>query len=130
MWVAGLRGSGLNLGHTSRDWQDSNSGYFDFAMEDKGMKDIPAIVQKIQEVSDVEKVTYAGYSQGSTIMFYGLASDVEESFFADNVNAFIGIAPCVVLPFWLGRKESGYNRWINSDWETIEEFPLFNGTDF
>lgn len=30
-------------------------------------------------------------------MFYGLSSEVEENFFADNVNGFIALAPCIQL---------------------------------
>ena len=33
LWVVSLRGSENNLGHTSLDWRDPNSGYYDFAME-------------------------------------------------------------------------------------------------
>ena len=62
MWVGGLRGSKYNLGHTSKDWQDQSSGYFNFGVENKGMEDLPSIIKKVQEVSNVEKVTYAGYS--------------------------------------------------------------------
>lgn len=80
------------------DWHDSSSGYFNFGQENKGKEDVPAIIKKIQEVSNVEKVTYAGYSQGSTIMFFGLSSELEESFFAENVKAFIPIAPCMIFP--------------------------------
>ena len=44
------------------DWKDSSSGYFNFGQENKGKEDVPAIIKKIQEVSNVEKVTYVGYS--------------------------------------------------------------------
>ena len=63
-------------------------------------------------------------------MWYGLASDVEESFFADNVNAFIGIAPCIVLPFWSEDKERAYNAWIASDGAAGDAYPLLNGPNF
>ena len=100
-------------------------------MEQKGMYDVPAIVSKIKEVTGVEKVTYSGYSQGSTIMFYGLASQVEEEFFADNVNAFIGIAPCVILPFWKGNnKRKARREWLATDWLVDDEFPLLLGENF
>ena len=95
------------------------------------MYDVPAIVEKIKEVSGVKKVTYAGYSQGSTIMFYGLASQVEEDYFAENVNAFIGIAPCVILPFWKGsNKKKARREWLQTDYKVQEEFPLLLGPDF
>ena len=47
LWVGGLRGSKYNLGHTSMDYQDVSSGYFNFGIENKGMEDVPAIISKI-----------------------------------------------------------------------------------
>jgi len=39
-----------------------------------GQYDIPAMLDKIIEVSDNEKVSYVGYSQGTSQMLYALAT--------------------------------------------------------
>ena len=45
-------------------------------------------------------------------MFYALTKDTEESFFADNMAAFIALAPCMVsdnIPY-------DYKTFINTEW--------------
>lgn len=62
-------------------------------------------------------------------MFHGLSSDVEESFFADNINAFIPIAPCMIVP---NRQYDDYPRedvidtWLNHTPALSFEFPVSN----
>ena len=50
---------------------------------------IPTVVSKIFVVIGKEKLTYMGYSQGTSQMFYGLATN--EDFFADKVNRFTAL---------------------------------------
>jgi len=59
-----------------------------------GRYDVPANLQKIIEVSGSEKVTYVGYSQGTSQMFYALASD--ELKIADMLERVIMLAPCII----------------------------------
>ena len=46
-----------------------------------GTLDLPAMVQFILKVTSKEKLTYIGFSQGTTQMLYGLAH-MEDYFFA------------------------------------------------
>ena len=59
--------------------------------------DLPPCIDKILEVRpDAQKVTYIGYSQGTTLMFYGLAA-MEEEFYGSKIKRAVMFAPCV---FW------------------------------
>ena len=58
--------------------------------------DLPAEIDKIIEVTGEPKVTYVGISQGTFLMFYGLA-EFEEEYFAQTVNKFIALAPCIYV---------------------------------
>ena len=60
------------------------------------MYDVPAFIDKILEETNKEKVTYIGYSQGTAQMFYAL-SKLEDSYFADRINRFVAMAPCLML---------------------------------
>ena len=47
-----------------------------------GRYDDVALIKAIKERSAAEKVFYLGYSQGTTQMFYGLTTELEEDFYA------------------------------------------------
>ena len=66
---------------------------WNFSWAEMGTIDIPAIVDKIIEVTGQEKVTLMGYSQGSSQMYYGLAK--RQDFFADRVHRFVALASCI-----------------------------------
>ena len=60
-----------------------------------GKYDLPAITNFIKGRTGVAKMAYIGYSQGTTQMFYSLATpytNVEE-----HLNIFIAIAPCTII---------------------------------
>ena len=56
-----------------------------------GDNDIPAVIQYIIQETNHPKVAYIGHSQGTTQMFYGLATN--EDFFADKVSVFMALGP-------------------------------------
>ena len=56
-----------------------------------GEFDLPAVIDYIIEQTDQPKVAYIGHSQGTTQMFYALATN--EKFFRDKVSIFVALAP-------------------------------------
>ena len=128
VWVGNLRGTVYSRGHTSLDSSDPASTYWDFNLAQKGMLDVPATIEKIKEVSGVEKVAYMGYSTGSTIMFYALTQETEENYLADNISAFIAVAPCMILQ----RGVVDYDTFIATDWQPIKNnvYPNALGENF
>lgn len=119
VWLANMRGTRYSRKHTSLDPSDISSDYWKFSWAEKGMLDIPAAIKKVKETSGVEKVAYIGYSQGTTIMFYALTKEVEESFFADNVSGFIALAPCMIPQQAL----VSYDNFIATDWQALDNYP-------
>ena len=87
---------------------------------------MPATVKLIKEVTGVEKVAYAGFSQGTTLAFYALTKEIEETFWADNVSVFIALSPCLVIP----SAESNYESFMNHDWKAVDVFPNMLGENF
>ena len=62
-------------------------------------------------------------------MFHALSSDVEETFFADNVNAFIPIAPCMIVPnhqYDAYPKEDVIDWWLSYTPALSRQFPISN----
>ena len=58
-----------------------------------GIYDQPANIEKILEVTGKPKLTYIGYSQGTTQMIYGLA--LKYDYFADRLNNVLLVSPCM-----------------------------------
>jgi len=59
-----------------------------------GTFDVPAILDKITEVSECDKVSWIGYSQGTSQLFYSLATDEDK--IADKLERAIMLAPCAL----------------------------------
>ena len=57
-----------------------------------GTEDVPAFIDKIVEITAQPKVTYIGYDQGNTQIFYGLT---QKPSLASRINKVIALAPCV-----------------------------------
>ena len=64
---------------------------YDFTWDVMGTSDLPAFLNKITELNGNKKVTYVGYGQGNSQMFYGLAKN--EQYFASKVDKAIMLAP-------------------------------------
>ena len=62
VWLGNMRGTMYSRDHTTLDSSDTTSDYWNFSMAEKGMLDVPAAVMKIKDVTNVDKVAYAGYS--------------------------------------------------------------------
>ena len=86
---------------------------------------MPATVKLIKEVTGVEKVAYAGFSQGTTLAFYALTKEIEETFWADNVSCFIALAPCLIIP-----PSQTYEDFIDGEWKALPSYPNFLGENF
>ena len=67
----------------------------DYSWEEMGRYDLPAVTQFIKKKTGVEKMTYIGYSQGTTQMFYSLATSRTQ--IEQSLDIFIAIAPCTVI---------------------------------
>ena len=59
-----------------------------------GMYDIPAVLEKIIEVTGKPKVTIVAYSQGSSQIYYALAK--KQDYFAERVHRFVACATCII----------------------------------
>jgi len=62
-----------------------------------GKSDVPAALDKIIEVTGNPKVSYVGFSQGTSQLLYGLASQPVNRI-ADKLDRAVLLAPCVYTP--------------------------------
>ena len=69
--------------------------YWKFSFEEMGEKDTPAIVEFILKETGVKKLTYVGYSQGNTQLFYALATN--SAYWSDKLDVFVAVSPTTRL---------------------------------
>lgn len=93
IWMGNNRGTEYSQGHKTLTTDDK--AYWEYSWAEMGLYDGPANIKTIKQQTNVEKLLYLGYSQGTVQMFYGLAH-LEESFYADNLYKMVALAPCFV----------------------------------
>ena len=60
-------------------------------------------------------------------MLYALTKEIEETFFADNVSAYIALAPCILKP---ETPYGSYEDYIYTDWQGVKPYPSIFAHDF
>jgi pimeloyl-ACP methyl ester carboxylesterase len=83
VWLGNTRGNIFSHGHVSKDPYDLNSGYDYYTIDDFVQFDLISTINFIKEKTGVEKMSYIGHSQGTTMFFMLVMhnpSFAEESF--------------------------------------------------
>lgn len=93
MWIYGARGTRYS-NTNDRDGEWSLKERWNFTWADMGMLDVPACIEKMQEVTFAPKVNVIGHSQGTAMMWYALSKN--QDYFAEKVNRFVAIAACII----------------------------------
>lgn len=107
MWLGSNSGSDPT---TYTDLSDSEEEKWTLDWTHMGIHDVPAMINKIKEVSGADKVTYIGYSQGNALMHYGL-SKLEDDFYSANLARFISMATCVFDQGRSGSWKKSARKW-------------------
>uniref|UniRef100_A0A7E4VBG5 Lipase n=1 Tax=Panagrellus redivivus TaxID=6233 RepID=A0A7E4VBG5_PANRE len=81
VWLANVRG---NTFSPPKSWA--------YSFQEHATYDIPAMVNKMMNVTGAPSIYYIGYSQGTTMMFARLA---EDPIFATKIRKFFALAPVV-----------------------------------
>ncbi|XP_049818494.1 lipase 1-like [Aethina tumida] len=93
VWLLNLRGSFYGMNHTSLDPEEDKS-FWDFSFHEYGFYDVAATIDYILNVTQVDKITTLGHSQGSTITFVTLASRPE---YNKKIKLNVSFAPSCYL---------------------------------
>ena len=78
-----------------RQHYEDNRDKYDYSFPEMGKYDLPAMIETMRQVTNQPKVTYIGYSIGTTQMIHALTQQ-EETYFSDRVEKCILLAPCVL----------------------------------
>ena len=105
VWMANNRVSQYsNVNRNYPDADDPSAANFaadfkakyDVDWTDMGTKDLPAFIDKVLEVSGKDKLSYIGYSTGTTQLTYAL-STVTTDYFTSRIERAIYQAACVFM---------------------------------
>ncbi|KAI6192020.1 Beta-MPP [Aphelenchoides bicaudatus] len=88
VWLGNLRGNIYAQDHI--DPNKKLEDFWNFSWDDMAEHDLPAMFDKIEEVTGQKKVWYLGHSQGVTIMLARLSTDPE---FHKRLHAVFALAP-------------------------------------
>ncbi|CAL8080470.1 unnamed protein product [Orchesella dallaii] len=76
VWLINARGTSYSQGHKTLD-SENDAEYWNFSWHEMGVYDLPAVLDKIEEVTGNAKVYYVGFSMGTTAYFVGLSERPE-----------------------------------------------------
>ena len=111
IWMGNNRGT--KYSNVSEKFPDDDDSFerWDFSYAELGIYDNPAFMDLIMQQTGAPKVTYIGYSMGTSQMFYGL-TQLEQTYYGKYMEKFIAIAPCVyVEPVTYEEYQNGYGKW-------------------
>ena len=94
VWLTNSRGNKYCKKHEK--FTDKDYEFWQYSFNELGNYDIPAIIKYIKEVNiSGEKIIYFGHSQGTSLMFSGLAQKFD--FYKENLKLFVALAPVARL---------------------------------
>ncbi|RUS90097.1 hypothetical protein EGW08_002139 [Elysia chlorotica] len=88
VWLANSRGNIYSTNHTAMD--PNSNEFWDFSWDEMARYDLPAMIDFITMETGQAKISYVGYSQGTTIGFAALSQNARV---AAKVRLFIALAP-------------------------------------
>ena len=86
VWVGNNRGNPYSKFHKTLV-PDADVKYWDFSFEEMGLYDTKAMIQHINNETNKKKISYIGFSQGGTQMYYGLA--LNNQWFKEHLSLVI-----------------------------------------
>merc|ERR1711872_1016863 len=66
VWLGNYRGNTYSRNHTFLNPDDQSGGFWDFTWDEMAHYDIPAMIEKVLEVTGQSELFYAGHSMGTT----------------------------------------------------------------
>ena len=94
VWLTNSRGNKYCKKHEIFD--EKSFEFWQYSFNELGMYDIPAVIKYIKIINKSgEKIIYFGHSQGTSLMFSGLAQKFD--FYKENLKLFVALAPVARL---------------------------------
>ncbi|CAH0718898.1 unnamed protein product, partial [Brenthis ino] len=107
VWLANFRG---NIYTSHETYTRADRRFWEYSFHEHGTLDLPACIDKVLNVTGLQKLLYVGYSMGTTTAFIMLSERPE---YNDKLLSYVALAPAVYLT----------NIKLFAEW-TLKEFPI------
>ncbi|XP_047027848.1 lipase 3-like [Helicoverpa zea] len=91
VWLGNLRGTVYST-HTNLTKNDPK--FWDFSFHEHGKYDLPAMIDRVLNITGLDKIMLVGYSMGTTSSFIMFSQRPE---YNDKLIAFVALAPAVYM---------------------------------
>ena len=93
VWIGNSRGNKYSTGHTNP--RITAAEYWNFSFQQMGKYDVPANIRYVLGITGKSKLTYVGFSQGTSQMFAALTDPATTAYVNSVVDKFIALGPVV-----------------------------------
>jgi len=93
VWLGNVRGNHYSRQHKHLNPDDLS--FWNWTFDEMSMFDVPAMVDRVLEVTGQSKVVYIGHSQGTLVLFQSVM--MHDSSFSDKIHAFFALAPAAMV---------------------------------
>ena len=94
VWVANNRGTDFSQDHRSLTPEDPE--FWNFTWETMGKHDVPTMIRRVKEMTEMKKIFVIGYGQGAGMMFNALTNKDLLRELNPSLHKFIALSPCVM----------------------------------
>lgn len=95
VWLGNNRGNSYSRKNTKINPDKEEEAFFTYDFEKLGQYDVVAQIDGVLKETGVSKVTYVGHSQGTSQIFYALATN--EDYLKERINLVVAFAPILRL---------------------------------
>uniref|UniRef100_T1IYD6 Partial AB-hydrolase lipase domain-containing protein n=1 Tax=Strigamia maritima TaxID=126957 RepID=T1IYD6_STRMM len=90
VWLGNVRGSSFGYNHTHLSTKDKQ--FWQFSFDEMAKYDIPAVIQKMLNVTGFKQIHYIGHSMGTTILFALLSTQPK---YNEIIKAGFALGPVI-----------------------------------
>jgi pimeloyl-ACP methyl ester carboxylesterase len=95
VWLGNNRGTTMSRAHQTLSVHEKE--FWDFSFDQFASRDLPAMITYINTMTNTQKISYIGHSQGTLQMFAALTES--DNMVRNHINGFVALAPVAYVEY-------------------------------